>query len=111
MIDTKRLDSLMDDLSFPEALAGTELIRQAVAMVEADRAMSTTKELYPALAKAAGMTADRVERNIRCAIRNAVECCDDWPETRIAWQGFVRGQAPTNREVIARLARRCRCED
>lgn len=111
MIDTKKLDNELAELSFAESLAGTEMIRQAVIMAEAQRGISMTKELYPAIAKAAGSTSQRVERNIRAAIANAIDCCDGWPETRYAWQRFTRGQDPTNGEVIARLVRRCRVED
>lgn len=110
MIDSRKLDNLMDELSFPEGLSGTEMIRRAVERIDAERGISMTKELYPALAKAAGINAGQVERNIRSAISNAIDCCD-WAETQLAWQGFMRGQAPTNREVLCRLARRCRVED
>ena len=110
MIDSRKLDEIMEDLGFAESLSGTELIRQGVAMVEAQRNIYMTKELYPALAKATGRTPAQVERNMRHAITNAVECCD-WAETRMAWQQFIGGQNPTVSEVLARLARRCRVED
>ena len=106
MVDERRLDDMMERLSFAESLAGTDLLRRAVVLMEANRGMSITKELYPALAKATGRTATQVERNMRHAISNAVRCCD-WVETRVEWQSFIGGQTPTVSEVVARLARRC----
>ena len=109
MIDRRKLDDTMDELSFAESLSGTPLIRAAVAMVDAQRDIAMTKELYPGLAKAHGITAAAVERRMRNAIVNAVECCDH-VETSLAWRRFIGGQSPTVGEVVTRLARRCSFE-
>lgn len=110
MIDGRKLDELMESLSFGEALAGTDLIRRAVTIMDAKPGLFITKELYPALAKATGRSPQQVERNMRHAISNAVGCCD-WLETQQAWQQFIGGQNPSVSEVVARLARRCRIEN
>ena len=109
MIDSRKLDDMMDELSFAESMSGTPLIRAAVAMVAAKRDIYMTKELYPALAKANGITSAAAERRMRNAISNAVDCCDRI-ETSFAWQRFIGGQAPTVSEVVTRLARRCSIE-
>lgn len=103
MLNITILRKTMHDLSFAESLCGTRLLRRAVALHDEAPDMSTTKEMYPAIAKATGYSAQQVERSIRCAIADAVDCCDHI-ETRLAWQRFMAGQTPTNREVIARLA-------
>ena len=103
MMNNGILRSTMHDLGFAESLRGTHLIRRAVELHAVNPDMSTTKELYPAIAKAAGVSKNQVERNIRTAIADAVDCCEHL-ETRLAWQRFMGGQTPTNREVIARLA-------
>lgn len=103
MIDNKKLDEMMGRLNFAESLAGTDLIRAGVAMVEAQRDISMTKELYPALAKATGTDYKRVERNMRHAIQNAAQRGD--------WGAFIGDRKPTVSEVLARLARRCSVAD
>ena len=103
MLNISILRTAMHELGFAESLRGTRLLRRAVALHDEAPDMSTTKEMYPAIAKAAGLTAHQVERSIRCAIADAVDCCEHL-ETRLAWQRFMGGQTPTNREVIARLA-------
>lgn len=103
MIDSKKLDGMMESLGFAERLSGTDLIRQGVAMVEAQRSISMTKALYPALAKATGTDYKRVERNMRHAIQNAAQ--------RGEWRAFIGDQKPTVSEVLARLARRCSVEN
>lgn len=99
MINEQKLRKTMDNLGFAERHAGTAAIRAAVTMCDAQRDIAMTKELYPALAKATGAeTAGRIERNMRHAIASARSSCEDrW----LDWMGFA---APTNCEVIRRLA-------
>lgn len=56
-------------MGFREKLPGTELLRRAIAQYEPGQRM--TKEVYPALARAAGTTPAGVERTMRYAIEDA----------------------------------------
>ena len=107
MVNTQKLDKMMDNLGFPDHLIGTEYIRLAVSMY--DRSLSMTKEIYPAIAAAAGSSPARVERAIRHAIASAWDR-SDW-EDQYEYFGHTvhpnRG-APTNMEFFARAARVCR---
>ena len=106
MINEAKLEEIMMGMGFQENLSGTETLRQAVRMYRPG--MSITKELYPALAEAAGGTPSQIERRLRHSIRRAFDCAgvDVYryfgnginPETGVA----------TNSLTIARLAYLCR---
>jgi len=107
MINAKKLDEIMLELGHTENLKGTEYIRIGAALYERD--ISMTKELYPAIAKAASTTPSRVERAIRHSITSA------W--NRGSWEAQKRyfghtvnpdRGAPTVGEYLARVARICR---
>lgn len=107
MINEQKLDEVMLELGHTENIKGTEYIRIGCALYERDMAM--TKELYPAIAKAANTTPSRVERAMRHSITSA------WNRGSIDAQrkyfGYTvrpdRG-APTVGEYVARVARICR---
>lgn len=89
----------MTALGFAERHAGTACIREAAAYAAAHPGAKVTKEIYPALARAAGTTPQAVERNIRHAVRSA------WRDAPREWYDFCGPRRPTNSEVIARLVR------
>ena len=94
----------MNELGHAERQSGTGYIREAVSIYE--RGMAMTKELYPALAKAAGSTPSRVERTMRHSIQSA------WGRGSIDEQRRLFGYSvdpergvPCVSEYVARLAR------
>ena len=106
MKSNKILDEILLDLGHRENLNGTEFIRHAVAIYKPG--MAITKELYPAIAKAAGSTPQRVERSMRHSIETAWTRGDYMTQER--YFGYSvdpeRGK-PTVGEYVARLARIC----
>lgn len=101
-----KLDRIMNELGHSENLLGTGYIRSAVEMYRPG--MSITKELYPAIAKAADSTGPRVERAMRHSIEKA------WERGSIYAQENYFGYSidpekgrPTVSEYIARMARLC----
>lgn len=106
-INEQKLDGIMLELGHAENIKGTEYIRIGCALYERDMAM--TKELYPAIAKAANTTSSRVERAMRHSIASA------WSrgsvDAQLKYFGYtVRPDkgAPTVGEYVARMARLCR---
>ena len=100
----QKLDQLLMDVGLREVLSGTEYIRQAVKLYEPR--MSLTKELYPAVAQAAGSTPSRVER----AMRHAIDTAFDRSRFDTVYAFFGNAIDPnsgkvTSGEFIARLAR------
>lgn len=107
MINEEKLDRVLLDLGHDDFNRGTAYIRNAARIYEPG--MGITKELYPALAKAAGTTPSRVERCMRHSIEKAWLRGTD--EARLAWfGGSVNPQTgrPTTGEYVARLAKLCR---
>lgn len=106
MINPKKLDKVMLDLGHPERCSGTGLLRQAVAMY--DPRASLVKDLYPALAAAAGSTPARVERAMRHSIEVAWKRGDYGAQ--VEYFGCTvdpeKGR-PTVGEYVARVARIC----
>ena len=103
MICKKKLNEAMDRLGYSEANSGTEFTRAGVAMVEANRRAMMCKDIYPALAKAAGTTPTRVERCMRHATERAMRS----PMWEHEWRELGGWNHPTNSEVLRRLAREC----
>lgn len=101
MICNQKLNKNMDALGFRESCSGTEMIRAGVAMVDAQRSAMMCKDIYPALAKAAGTTPARVERAMRAAISAAMRS----PSWDSAWREIGGWGHPTNSEMLRRLAR------
>lgn len=105
-IDEKKLDEVMLELGHTENIKGTGYIRIAAALYE--RGMAMTKELYPAIAKAANTTPSGVERALRHSITSA------WgrgsTEAQLKYFGHTvhpdKG-APTVGEYLARIVRVC----
>lgn len=83
------------------------MIRDAVEIVDADRTSMMCKDVYPAIAAAAGSQAHRIER----AMRHAVAAARRSPVWDAAWRDLGGWGEPTNAEVVRRLARECRVED
>lgn len=103
MICKQKLTRMMDGLGFREAMIGTEMIRQAVYIVDEDRSAMMCKDVYPAIAVGMGTTAARVERAMRAAVA-AAQRSPAWGE---AWRELGGWNEPTNSEVVRRLAREC----
>lgn len=97
----KKCNELMDGLGFKESYRGTDYFRTGVAMVCAKRNISMTKELYPALARAADTSPAAVERSMRFALEAATES----PMWDHNWRSLGGWDHPTNNEVLRRLAR------
>lgn len=103
MICNKKLNETLNRLGYCEVTSGTDYIRAGVAMVDAERKAMMCKDIYPALAKAAGTTSSRVERAMRAATAKAMRS----PEWEKEWREIGGWSHPTNGEVIRRLAREC----
>jgi two-component system response regulator (stage 0 sporulation protein A) len=107
MVNEEKLDNILLELGHDDFNKGTAQLRQAVKMYEPG--MMLTKELYPALGRAVGSTASRVERNMRHSIQKA--WCRGAQETQARYFGGTvdpqRGN-PTVGEYVARLHRLCR---
>lgn len=105
MKNMQKLDKIMNELGHQERQIGTYYIREAVAIY--DRARQWTKDLYPALAEAAGAgKAANVERAMRHSIQSA------WGRGSYEEQQRLFGHsvdpergAPCVSEYVARLAR------
>ena len=107
MICNRKLISTMDRLGFAERMSGTEYIRTGVSMIDKDRSISMTKELYPTLGRAAGKSAAAIERSIRAATESARQS----PGWDSVWAEIGGTSRPTNAELLHRLARESRHED
>ena len=107
MICKSKLQRTMDRLGYRESMIGTDYIRSGVAMVDADRSVMMCKDVYPAIARAAGATPARVER----AIRSATEAAQRSPMWDKEWREMGGWGHPTNNELLRRLARECRVDD
>ena len=107
MVNEQKLDDILLELGHDDFNRGTAQLRQAVKMYEPG--MMMTKELYPALGRAVGSTASRVERNMRHTIERAWSRND--LQARLRYFGATvdpqRGK-PTVGEYVARLHRLCR---
>ena len=103
MICRQKLIKTMDGLGYRESLKGTDFIRQAAVIMATDRQAMMTKDVYPAIARAAGTSPARVERAMRAATGAAMRS-PGWGE---AWRALGGWNHPTNSEVCARLAREC----
>lgn len=108
MVNYRKMEEMMLKLGHPENLRGTEYIRQGIEMRDAGRAQ-LTKDIYPAIAKAAGTTASRVERCMRHSIEVAGTRGnpDEWVRV-FGWSCDPGRGLPTVGEYLARMARVCR---
>lgn len=93
----EKLTKCMTALGFAERHAGTACIRQAAAYAAAQPGAKLTKEIYPAIARAAGTTPQAVERNMRHAVQSA------WRAAPQEWYEFCGPRRPTIGEVVARM--------
>ena len=99
MKNEQKLIEHMTALGFAERHAGTAMMRRAVALAAERRGARVLKEIYPALARAAGASPEAVERNMRHAVQSA------WRSAPEEWCKFCGPRRPTNSEVIARWVR------
>lgn len=97
----QKMAQLMTGLGFAERHSGTALVRCAAAVAAKRPGARTFKEIYPAVAREAGITPYQVERNMRHAILSAYNAA---PEQ---WRSFCGPRRPTNSEVIVRLVGAC----
>ena len=99
-----RANDFLMELAVPTKLKGYGYIREAMFLMRNDFAQSITKELYPAVATAFGVSATQVERSIR----NAIEI--SWKKrNRTIWKRYFDdadddAAKPTNAEFVSRLA-------
>jgi two-component system response regulator (stage 0 sporulation protein A) len=101
-MNEKKLNETMLQLGHDDRTSGTAALRAAVRMYEGQ---PLTKELYPAIARATGSTAARIERNIRTAIDKAWLRADPVVQRQIFGRSYdLRRGKPTSGEYIARLA-------
>ena len=99
-----KIDYFLREMGHSEAHRGTELLRSAVEIYTPG--MSMTKELYPALAKAAGTNPARVERNMRHSIARAMERAPRETKHRFFGNSInPETGAPTVGEYVATMAR------
>lgn len=103
-INQNTRDMVMRQLGHQERHTGTEYIRTALDLYEPG--MAITKELYPAIARAHGTTATRVERNIRHSIGAAWGRSSGRAALRFFSENIVDAW-PSNGEYIAVMARLC----
>lgn len=106
MVNSDKLEEILLELGHSERLSGTRLIRLGVSFYYPG--VWITKELYPAIAKAAGSTPSRVERAMRHSIAAA------WARGSLDAQLRIFGHSinpntgvPTVGEYLARLYRVC----
>ncbi len=107
MINEKKLREVMLELGHRDNVLGTGYLQIGAALYE--RGMSMTKELYPAIAKAANTTASRAERAMRHSITTAWERGD--LEAQRRYFGYTinpQTGVPTVGEYLARIAVICR---
>lgn len=111
MVNESKLNKMMLQLGFTENHLGTELLREAVRIYEPGNSM--TKEIYPALARAAHCNTSAIERRIRTAIESAWDRAGMTDEAyEIVGNGCrITSGKPTNSELISLLARRAKSED
>lgn len=107
MVNEQKLDDILLELGHDDFNRGTAQLRVAVKMYEPG--MSMTKELYPAIAKAAGSTGSRVERCMRHSIEKAWARNDIQGQLKyFGWSIDPARGRPTVGEYVARLAKICR---
>lgn len=106
MVNSEKLEQIMIELGHSERLSGTRMIRLGVAIYRPG--IGITKELYPAIAEAAGSTPSRAERAMRHSIATA------WSRGCLDTQQRIFGHSinpntgvPTVGEYLARLHRVC----
>lgn len=93
------------ELGIPASRIGCGNCREAVIMLKADPGASLSKEIYPALANAQGVSAGSIEKNIRDAITDGYNRRND-----SVWRRYFptapNGQIPkpTNRQFLSTLA-------
>lgn len=105
-INEEKMDKLLLELGHDDFNRGTSYIRLAVEMYEPG--MALYKELYPAVAKAVGSTASRVERCMRHSIGKAwMRGSTDAQRQYFAFSIDPASGWPTVGEYVARLARIC----
>lgn len=108
MINEAKLDQIMLELGFPEVLAGTDYLREAVRQYAAGNTQ-VSMEVYPAVAEKFTTLPMRAERAMRHAIERAWERGSlDAQQQYFGWSISAAKGKPTVGECIARLARVCR---
>jgi two-component system response regulator (stage 0 sporulation protein A) len=108
MINSQKLENAMLELGHPENLSGTGYLREGVELYNAGLTRMT-KELYPAIAKAANTTPARVERAMRHSISAAwARSCRESQQRFFGNSINPETGTPTVGEYVARMARICR---
>ncbi len=103
-----RVSALLQALSIPAKLKGYEQCREAIILLVHNPGMSITKELYPGVADAFGISATQVERSIRTAIGAGFDRGD-----RRKWQTHFPAdcaERPSNGAFLTTLADLLRLE-
>ncbi len=105
-INEEKMDELLLTLGHDDYNRGTAQLRIAVRLYEGQ---PLTKELYPAIAKVAGTTPARIERNIRHSIEKAWDRCPYDERLRFFGNSVNPNTGrPTVGQYVARMARLCR---
>lgn len=99
MKNEQKLMERMTALGFAERHSGTPMLRLAAAWAAQQPGARACKEIYPAVARAAGVSPAAAERNMRHAVHSA------WRAAPEAWASFCGPRRPTIMETIARLVR------
>ena len=105
-VNEAKMGEIMNRLGFFERHSGTEMLREGVRHYR--RGMYFCKELYPAIARAADTTPERVERNMRHAIESAWQRGDRAAQLEFFGAYYEPGQQPQVGEFVAQMARLCR---
>jgi len=106
-INKQKMDDIMLDLGHAENLLGTGYLRLGIEFYS-NGMTRMTKELYPAIAKAANSTPARVERAMRHSIETAWDRGSELTQLRyFGWSVNPEKGAPTVGEYVARMARVC----
>lgn len=103
-----RVSALLQELSIPAKLKGYEQCREAMILLVRNPGMSITKELYPGVADAFGISAVQVERSIRTAIATGFDRGD-----RQKWQIYFPAdctERPSNGVFLTTIADLLRLE-
>ena len=103
MVQYQKMCRMMDKLGYAESTPGTQYLRYAAELAATQTRAMMTKDIYPAVAKRYGISPAAAER----AMRTATEKATRSPSWEWNWKELGGWNAPTNSEVIMRLAREC----
>lgn len=95
------------DLGFMRSHVGTQYLAEAVEIAGPVPECGRLKAAYFDIARAHDTTWSAVEKNIRAAIRAAVNAAEEYIEVNMAWTRICGYGEYTAAEVIYSIAREC----